>query len=321
MNTEPQSPQGGHDVPLTPPPATPAASAGSASGGGAPSGGGAHPEPQGSGARAAAIAIAVFGGVVLLGAGGTAAFAAVHDVRSVAHAERGGDTQSLAVDGIDSLSVDVGASDVTTRFGDVEEATLEVTGGRSGNWTLERDGDELVVGSPQRGFGWWFGGDWFGGNWFNEDETVVLTLPDSLQNAKLDADFSLSAGSLDIEGTYGEVDIEVGAGGLSMEGSATSIDADISAGRADLSLFDVDEADFTVSAGKLVAELANTAPRSVTIDVSAGSLELTLPDEAYDLTQNVSAGSLDNRLNTSSDSRYTIDATVSAGSAILRAAD
>ncbi len=134
-------------------------------------------------------------------------------------------TQSVNVDGLESLTVDIAASDVTARFGDVDEATLEVTGGRSGSWTLERDGDELVVRSPDRGFGWWFGD-----NWFKGDETVVLTLPESLDGAGLDADFSLSAGSLGIEGMYGEVDIEMGAGGLNMDGSATSIDAAISAG-------------------------------------------------------------------------------------------
>lgn len=317
MNTEPQNPQGGHEIPLAPPPAPTAPSADVPSGVslGAPSGG----ASRGSGARAGAIALAVFGGIVLLGAGGTAAFAATHDISAAANSGVSG-TQSMNVDGIESLRVDISASDVTARFGDVDEATLEVTGGRIGSWTLERDGDELVVRSPDRGFGSWFGGDWFGGGWFDRNETVVLTLPESLEGAELDADFSLSAGSLGIEGMYGEVDIEMGAGALSMDGSAASIDADISAGRADMSLFDVNEADFTVSAGKLVAELANTAPRSVTIDVSAGSLELTLPDEAYAVRQDVSAGSFDNRLDTSNSSRFEIVATVSAGNVVLRPA-
>lgn len=309
--------QGGHDVPLTPPPAADSPDGSTAAG--LPTEG-APREPRGSGARAAAIAIAAFGGLALLAAGGNAAFAAVHDVSAAVRSESA-DMQNVNVDGIESVRIEVGASDVTARFGDVDEATLEVTGSRSGEWRLDRDDDELVVRSPDRGFGWWFGGDWFGNDWFRDDETVVLTLPESLEGTELDAEFALSAGSLDIEGDYGEVDIEVGAGGLSMEGSATSIDADISAGRADLVLSDVDEADFTVSAGKLVAELVDTAPRAVSLDVSAGSLELTVPDEIYSVTQNVSAGSLDNRLDTSVDSRHKIEATVSAGSAVLRTGD
>ncbi len=314
MNNESNS-QGGHDVPLTPPPAA----SGDLSAGGGPAGD-APREPRGSGSRAAAIAIAAFGGVVLLAVGGNAAFAAVHDVSAAARSESA-DTQSVNIDGIESLRIDAGASSVIARFGDVEEATLEVTGSRNGQWRLDRDDDELFVRSPEHGFGWWFGGDWFGNGWFRDEDRVVLTLPESLEGTELDAEFVLSAGSLEIEGAYGEVDIEVGAGGLSMEGSATSIDADISAGRADLVLADVEEADFTVSAGKLVAELVDTAPRSVMIDVSAGSLDLTVPDETYSVTQNVSAGSLDNGLNTEADSRYEIDATVSAGSAVLRAGD
>src|SRR5690606_36510298 len=55
------------------------------------------PAPRGSGARAATIALAVFGGVVLLGAGGTAALAATHDVRDAAR-HGGSLSQSQAVD-------------------------------------------------------------------------------------------------------------------------------------------------------------------------------------------------------------------------------
>lgn len=296
MNTEPQNPQDG-------PPAPPTS---------------AVREPRGSGARAAAIVIAAFGGVVLLGTGGTAAFAAVHDVASAS--SNVADSQKVNADGIESLTVDVAASDVTARFGDVDEATLEVTGDRSGNWRLERDGDELLVHSPDRGFGWWFGGDWFGGDWFG-DESVTLTLPKDLNDGSLDADLTLGAGSLDVEGQFNDLGIVVGAGVLSMDGSATTIGADISAGRADLNLLGVEEADLRVSAGKLVAELTGDAPRVVTIGVSAGSLDLTVPDTDYNVTQEVSAGSLDNRLSTSTSARFTIDASVSAGSAILRPGD
>jgi len=305
---ESQQGQGGHDVPLTPPPTPPVQQT--------------PPSPRessGSGARAAAIAIAAVGGVVLLAAGGNAAFAAVHDVSSASRSESA-DTRSADADGVTSIRVDVSASDVTTRFGDVDEATLELSGSRSGDWRLDREGDQLIVRSPDRGFGSWFGGDWFG-RWFDDDSRAVLTLPESLEGDDLDAEFSLSAGSLEIEGSYGEVGIDIGAGDVRMEGSATSIDTDVSAGRADLVLADVESADFSLSAGDVFAELVDTAPQSVRIDVSAGSLELTVPDETYSVTQDVSAGSLDNGLNTSVDSRNKIDATISAGSAILRAGD
>lgn len=316
QSPESQNQQGGHDVPLTPPPANSAAPTPPASY--------ASPAPaapkssSGSGARAGAIAIAAFGGIALLGAGGTAAFASVYDIRASA-SSGAADLQSVTVEGVDGLDVDVSASDVTVRFGDVEEATLEVSGDGDHKWRLARSDGELVVRNDQNPFGWLDGG-WFGG-WFDYDETVVLTLPESLNDARLDADFSISAGNLDIEGAFGEVDIDMGAGGLSMEGSASSVEADVNAGRAQLELSGVTEADFSVSAGKLEATLADTAPSLVTIDVSAGSLELTVPDDVYDVSQDVSAGSLDNRLDTSSSSRHKIDASVSAGSVVLRAED
>ncbi|WP_417509581.1 hypothetical protein [Microbacterium sp.] len=299
MNDDQQNLQGGHEVRATPP----------------------AREPRGSGGRATAIALAVFGGVVLLGAGGTAAFAATHDLREAAHPRgTGAQSQSVSVDGVESLRVDVAGSDVTARFGDVDEATLEVDGKGRSDWKLERHEDELVVSSPDRGFGGWFDIDWFGDDWLSE-ETVILTLPESLNDGRLDAEFTLSAGSLDIDGAYGEVDIEVGAGALKIDGSAESLDADVSAGRADVTLAGVTEADFTVSAGKIVAELIDTTPSSVSIDVSAGSLDLTVPDDAYRVNQEVSAGSLDNRLDTSNQSRFVIEASVSAGSVVLRAGD
>lgn len=269
-------------------------------------------QPQENGGyKAVAIITAVIGGIALAGAGTTAAFGAVHSFGAA-----GDHADSVNAEGITELDVDGAASSVSIRFGDVDEAELAVTGSDD-RWRLERDGDELTLRNPDQWWGW--GGDWL---WFGGDERdthVELVLPRELSG--IDADFSLGAGSLEIEGDFGDVDAEVGAGALTMDGAATSIDVDVSAGRADLTLVDVDEADLTVSAGKLVVELADTAPRDVTIEVSAGSLELTLPDEAYNLSQNVSAGSLDNGLRTSNDSSRTIDAQVSAGSAVLRAQD
>lgn len=307
---------GGHEIPLNPPPATPDAAANAVPpAASVPPAGGTVPPPAGptrpaSGpGRPIGIVLAVIGGVALLGSGATAAFAAGGQLTRT-------DTSTTAdVSGIQSLDMEVGASDVIVRFGDVDEAELRVDGGSGGAWTIERDEDELLVRSPNRAFGWWFGG------WWGDDERVVLTLPESLQSAAIDLDLNLGAGSLDASGDFGEVDLHVGAGALTIEGSATSVDADISAGRAEIELSDVSEADFGISAGRLVAELTGTTPDEITFDVSAGSLELTVPDDVYHVTQEVSAGSFDNRVETSTSSSNTIDAKVSAGSATLRAGD
>lgn len=299
MNVESQNPLGGHDAPLSPPPAvsTPVP--------------GPTPPSSGSGAKAASIAIAVFGGIALLGTGGTAALAATSDLTRV------DEVQTMGVDGIEGIDLDVGASQVTVRFGDIDEATLEITGTNDRDWRLERDEDDLVVHSPDRGFGWWFGDGLFSGGWL-DDERVVLTLPEQLNNGQLDAELTLGAGSLDVDGDFDSLDVEVGAGALSVTGSAVSVDAVISAGRADLDLHNVQEVDLTVAAGRLEAAFTGTAPSETTLDVSAGSLELTLPDEQYNLQQDVSAGSLENDLQTSSASRNTITVSLSAGSAVLR---
>lgn len=44
-------------------------------------------------------------------------------------------------------------------------------------------------GVPQGVFGWWIGG------WFGDEEIAVLTLPESLRDARLDADLNLDAGA------------------------------------------------------------------------------------------------------------------------------
>ena len=307
---------GGHEIPLTPPPAGPsvpdaAANAAPASppqaAGSVPQAGPARPA-SGPG-RPIGIVLAVIGGVALLGSGATAAFAASGQLNEHSFAT------AADVDGIRGLSMEVGASDVSVQFGDVDEAELRVDGGRGGAWTVERDDDELVVRSPNRSFGWWFGG------WWGDDERVVLMLPENLKTAGLDLDLDLGAGSLDAAGEFGEVDLHVGAGALTIEGSAVSVDADISAGRAEIELADVQEADLGISAGRLTAEFSGSTPDAITFEVSAGSLELTVPDDVYNVTQEVSAGSFDNHVETSTTASSTIDARVSAGSATLRAGD
>lgn len=250
------------------------------------------------------VTLAVFGGFALAGAGATAAVAASGDL------VRTDSVQRVDVDGIDSLDLNASASNIRVEFADVDAAELTVRGGRGGEWRIERDEDELVVRSPDTWFGWWFG------RWFDDEGTVVLTLPEKLQG--LDASFVLSAGGLDVTGSFGELDVELAAGDLNIDGSADSLDADVSAGGADLLLDGIDEAELSVSAGDLAVELTGTPPSSVTIDVSAGSAELTVPDGQYEVFQNVSAGELDNRLEQSTGSRNSIEVTLSAGSVTLR---
>lgn len=252
------------------------------------------------------VVLAVFGGVVLLGTGAAAAVAGVNGIGT-----RSGSLQA-DTQGVTSLDLNVDAAEVTVEFRTgAEEAQLQIDGGSSNGWSLSRDGDELKVRGPQNGF------DWFRPGWLRGDERATLVLPDRLSG--IDADFTLQAGSLSVDGDFGELDVNLNAGSLNLNGTARDLDAELNAGRADIDLGDVRTADLTVNAGRIVATL-DTVPSEVAIEVSAGALDLTLPDEQYDLRQDVSAGSLDSRLQQSPSSENRITASVSAGSVRLHPA-
>jgi hypothetical protein len=255
------------------------------------------------------VVTAVVGGIALLGAGGTAAAAAVGTIASSSSPDS---VQTVGIEGIEGIDLDADASSMRVEFGDVDEAELAITNGRGTAWTFERDGDELIVRSPQGVFGWWFG------NWFGDEEIAVLTLPESLRGAELDADLTLDAGSLDVVGDFGTLDITVSAGALDVEGAARELDVQMSAGRADVLLDGVTEADLGVSAGDLTIELTGTAPTQTLIDVSAGTLDLTVPDVEYAITQDISAGTLNAKVQEAPSARRTIDVSLSAGTATIR---
>lgn len=295
MTTENTGAQGRH-TPITPPPPPSAASPASAPG---------APGPRrSSGATAVMIVTAVVGGIALLGAGGTVAVAATGTLLS---SSRPDSVQTVDVDGVTAIDLDADASMVRIDFGDVDAAELSVTNGR-GAWTFEREADELVVRSPRPAFGWWFG------NWFGDDERAVLTLPEELSGSDLDANLTLDAGALDVSGEFGSLEVQINAGSLDVSGAASAFDVQMNAGRADVLLDGVDRADLGIAAGDLTVELTGDAPETTTIDVSAGSLNLTLPDVEYRISQDVNAGSFDARVDESPSARRTIDVSVSAGS-------
>ncbi len=245
------------------------------------------------------VVTAAIGGAILLG---TAASATV---TGVAQLSRGDETRTADVAGVDSVEVDVDGADLTVRFTEDDEARLDVSGTDAASWRLDRDGDRLLVSGPEHRW------NWFGGDWMRAGTTATLVLPDELRGS--DAVLLLAAGALDVESDFGAVTVEVGAGSLSLDGSATTVDAELTAGRADISLDGVTEADFHVSAGRLVSELTS-APDAVTLTVAAGSLALTVPDEEYDVRTAREAGSIRSDLSESPDATRTIVASVSAGS-------
>lgn len=264
-------------------------------------------------ARPIMITTAVIGGLALFSVGSSAALAAV--VSGVNANSQGISNTAVAVDGITGLDIDSSAAKFNLAYGEVQEATLDVTGPRSSEWSLTRDGDELKVRSP-RGI---FGGIGFCFMGCSPDlQTVTLTLPRELEDRALDVDASLGAGELVADGKFRDFDLDMSAGRTTLAGSARSLDVDMSAGSFDGELSGVQEASFNISAGSAKAELTGVTPREIDIEVSAGSVELRLPDDSYRVDTDVSAGSVDNKLSTDPTSRNLITADVSAGKVTLR---
>jgi len=295
---------------LTPPPVGPASPAPAPQGSSPQPAGPTGPGSRGSAGRVISVVAIVVGSLVLVGA-------VVPTIRgAIAEATRTTEVLTADVTGVTGLELDGAAAHVTLDFSDVDEARLSLEGVR-GDWRMERDGDELVVRSGD-GF---FGGGW--GDWgvfgrSEADERVVLTLPSSLRG--MDADLSLGAGELIADGEFGALDIDLGAGSVDVTGSADHLSVDMSAGSAELDLAGVRDAELSLAAGSLTGQLTGRAPDRVDLDVSAGELDLTLPDEAYAVTQDVTAGQFDNGLTVDPGSDHVITVEVSAGRVSLRPA-
>lgn len=275
---------------LTPPPAEPQAAA---------------PAPTGPRSSSVVVAIifVVVGALIILGSIASAVFATVRS------ATVSTDATTADVRGVTQLDVDLSAGILRVDFADIDQARLEVTSSAGvSRWKLERDGDTLQVASPD--WVWTFPGG-FGGT-----GRAVLTLPSSL--AGVDADLNMSAGQLIVAGDLGALDLHVGAGDAQVRGTADEVTVQVSAGQAVLDLADVDQADFSVSVGSIETRLVGEQPRSISAEVSAGSLNLAVPPGTYAVTTDVAAGDVINRLDVSPRAQSTIDVRVSAGQATLR---
>lgn len=283
-------------TPLTSPPAPP--TAGPTSPAPAP-----RPPAPRSSARVIAILAIALGSVLIIGAFATSVLSAIHSTLS----QRTG-TLTASGDGIRALDVDVAATRLTIVY-EGDEVRLEVTGDPDA-WRLTRDGASLGVRTTR---------EWWGGAWrlFAEDDTAVLTLPRAMEDTRIDADFAVSAGTLQASGRYGALGLDLSAASVDLGGSAQSLDGRLSAGRLAFTLDGVDTADLRMSAGAVTGEITGRAPRTVSADVSAGRLDLTLPDEAYDVRTDASAGEIRNDLRVDRSAPSQVSVSVEAGFARL----
>jgi len=270
-----------------------------------------QPRPQRPGrgaARTVSTLAVVVGSLVLVGGAVSAAGS------TATSALRVDDARAVSAEGVRRLDVDAAAARVDVVLGDVDQAQLDVRGGR-GEWQLEREGDQLRVASPDVPLAGWVLG------WAGDRGRATLTLPADLGDGTLDASFDVGGGELRATGDYDAVQVDVGAGAVVLDGAMTSLDADVAAGELEADVTDVRTMSVDVAAGSVVARLDGAAPRSVSADVSAGSLELWLPAETYDLRSDVAGGSLEHSLDTSSSAARTVEVSVAAGSAVLDESD
>ena len=264
-----------------------------------------------SGGRAIAITLTVIGGAAIL-------FSLVSAILVGLRGQGVGDrTYSASATGITAVDLNASAADVEVRYGDVTEAELSVValdGSGTREWVLRRDGDDLEV-SQKGGWGWI---GWFTLN--DEAERVELVLPRALEGT-IDFSSDISAGSTVVAGDYRAVELDLSAGSVQFTGGSTAMDVQVSAGEARVQTEGPDIVSIDVSAGKAIVSVAGTAPRTVDLGVSAGAIEITLPDDAYAVSQDVSAGSADIGVRTDPSSTYRLDVDVSAGDVTVRAGD
>ena len=263
-----------------------------------------EPAPRGS-ATALNIILAVIGVLALLTVGIGAARSAMTTLNS-SHV-----VQTADAKGITALDIQANSGSFELQFTDTTEAVLEVRSTSGSAWALNRSGSTLQVRPPA---GW---NDFCFFGCTKADNEIKLTLPEELNNGTLDAKFELGAGEFRANGNFNDLGLDVSAGELNMLGSAHTVDAKLGAGFAGLVLSDVDTATLEVSAGRMSAELDGTAPSSVNARVSAGWMDLVVPDTSYHVVSHASAGSLENNLDNSSSSKHQISVEVSAGSAVL----
>ncbi|KQM38350.1 hypothetical protein [Microbacterium sp. Leaf203] len=212
-----------------------------------------------------------------------------------------------STDGLTDLDVDVAGGSLTIAYGDVSEAQLDVGSGADG-WTFERKGSTLRVSSPQTNFV----------GWSNGAGSATLVLPRASATTNLDARIQVAGGALSVDADFGSLNVQLAGGDVDLAGDVRTLDVSVSGGSASGTLTGVGDATFEVAGGSLASTLAGDAPARTRITVTAGSADITLPDEEYNVTTDSGLGRIDNRLRTSSSATAVVDVEASLGQVSLR---
>jgi len=252
---------------------------------------------------AVSIVTIVVGACALIGTvGGTAitAAATLADTRSDITAG------SVSARDLSDLAVDVAGGSLTIEYGDVADATLDAGGARRGGWTFERAGDTLRVSSPRGAFI-----DW------DRSPAATLTLPRSLKDTPLDARLDVTGGTLDLDADMRGLTVNLAGGAVELSGRAETLEVTVAGGAASAEMENVDTASFEVAGGELTAGLSGRTPSRTTVTVTAGSADITLPDDEYRVVNTDGIGSVDNSLRTSSSAKAVVDVEAALGQVSL----
>lgn len=259
------------------------------------------PPRRSKGALAVAIGTIVIGGFVIVGTLLSTGFTAVRDLSATSI---GAPVQQNDVAGIRDLDVNVAGGALRIAYDDVSEA--ELGGGGVGAWTLERRGDTLHVSSPRRSFA-----DW------GARSQATLTLPRELERQNLDLRVEVAGGTVDLDGDYGDVNVTVTGGNATVSGAASALSFTVAGGSVTADVDGADTATFEVTGGDLTADLTGAAPARTSIEVTAGSADIGLPDDTYRVTSE-GPGSVDSALRTSPTATPRVDVQATLGSVTLR---
>lgn len=265
------------------------------------------PPPAPTSRRGAVLAVSivtiVVGACALVGTvGGTAitAAATLSDTRSDI------DAGSVSARDLTDLTVDVAGGSLTIEYGDVADATLDAGGSRRGEWLFERTGDTLRVSSPRGTFTGW-----------DRSPGATLTLPWSLQNAPFNARVDVTGGTLDLDADMRSVTVNLAGGAVDLSGSAETLEVTVAGGAATAEMENVDTASFEVAGGELTAEMSGATPSRTAVTVTAGSADVTLPDDEYRVVNQEGIGSVDSSLRTSSSATAVVDVEAALGQVSL----
>lgn len=262
--------------------------------------------------RGAAFAVSVM--TIVVGSCVALATLAGTGVSAVARmADWRGDTSSYEVSpdssasSLTDLEIDLAGGELTVEYGDVESAQLDADGRGPQGWTFDQDGDSLRVASPSGSF-----------VDAGRGPRATLILPWELDGSGITADIRVTGGALELTGGFGDVTVEVAGGVATLDGAARDIDVTVTGGSATAAIMDAEAAAFEVAGGELTATLSGVAPTRTDVEVTAGSADITLPDDEYRVRVDDGLGAVDNGLRTSSSATATVDVTATMGSVRLR---